>query len=188
MAGLVSNLPRLIYERECMTVSLRLPVTTDYAVIAEWIPDADACTRWAGPQLAYPFEAAHLPQLLQVQPGASYVLCQENAGTLGFGQYRLRQPGVAHLCRIAIAPEARGKGLGKILCALLLEDAVRTCGVSAATLRVYRDNPAAQAIYAGLGFVEVEAESTPEVLWMYARLSRAGQATPPLAADAARPS
>ncbi|WP_211470681.1 GNAT family N-acetyltransferase [Collimonas humicola] len=170
-----------------MTVSLRLPVAADYAVIAGWIADAAACARWAGPQLAYPFDPAQLPRLLQVQAGASYVLRQGDADILGFGQYRLRQPGVAHLCRIVIAPQARGRGLGKILCSLLLEEAVRAYGVNAATLRVYRDNPAARAIYAGLGFVEVEAESTPEVLWMQAQISRAGQATPPLAADAAKP-
>ncbi|PFH07754.1 ribosomal protein S18 acetylase RimI-like enzyme [Collimonas sp. PA-H2] len=167
-----------------MTVSLRLPVAADYAVIAGWIADAAACARWAGPQLAYPFEPVQLPQLLHVQSGASYTLCEGDADILGFGQYRLRQPGVAHLCRIAIAPQARGRGLGKILCSLLLEEAVRAYGVSAATLRVYRDNPAAHAIYAGLGFVEVAAESTPEVLWMQAQISHAGLAMPPLAADA----
>ncbi|NKI70017.1 GNAT family N-acetyltransferase [Collimonas pratensis] len=168
-----------------MTVSLRLPVAADYAVIAGWIADAAACARWAGPQLAYPFDPGQLPQLLQVQPGASYVLCQGDADILGFGQYRLRQPGVAHLCRIAIAPQARGRGLGKTLCSLLLAEAVRAHGAAAASLRVYRDNPAARAIYAGLGFVEVEAESTPEVLWMHAQLSCAGPATPLPAAGAA---
>jgi ribosomal-protein-alanine N-acetyltransferase len=171
-----------------MTVSIRLPVAADYLVIAGWIPDAAACARWAGPQLAYPFDPGQLPQLLQVQPGASYVLCQEDAEILGFGQYRLRQPGVAHLCRIAVAPQARGRGLGKKLCSLLLDEAVRAHGVEAATLRVYRDNPAARALYAGLGFVEIEAESTAEVLWMHARLSRAGQATPLPAAGAAKSS
>lgn len=167
-----------------MTVSIRLPVAADYLVIASWIADAAACARWAGPQLAYPFDPAQLPQLLQVAPGASYVLCQEDAEILGFGQYRLREPGVAHLCRIAIAPQARGRGLGKQLCSLLLEEAVRSHGVGAASLRVYRDNPAARAIYAGLGFVEVEAESTAEVLWIQAQISRAGPAPPPAAGAA----
>lgn len=171
-----------------MTVSLRLPVAADYFVVAGWIADAAACARWAGPQLAYPFDPGQLSQLLQVEPGASHVLCREDGAIIGFGQYRLRQPGVAHLCRIAIAPQARGAGLGKKLCSLLLDEAVRAHGVGAATLRVYRDNPAARAIYAGLGFVEVEAESTPEVLWMQAQLSRAGQATPLPAAGAAKSS
>jgi [ribosomal protein S18]-alanine N-acetyltransferase len=157
-----------------MTVSIRLPVAADYAAIAAWIPDAAACARWAGPQLPYPFDPAQLPELLQVRPGASYVLCQGDADVLGFGQYRLRQPGVAHLCRIVVAPEARGRGLGKILCRLLMEEASQTNGARAATLRVYRDNPAARAVYAGLGFVEVDPESTAEVLWMAAQISYAG--------------
>lgn len=171
-----------------MTVSIRLPVAADYVVIAGWIADAAACARWAGPQLAYPFDPLQLPQLLQVAPGASYVLRQEDGEVLGFGQYRLRQPGVAHLCRIAIAPQARARGLGKKLCSLLLAEAVRAHGVDAATLRVYRDNPAARAIYAGLGFVELEAESSAEVLWMRAQISRAGPATPLPAAGAEKSS
>ncbi|MEO6921071.1 MAG: GNAT family N-acetyltransferase [Collimonas sp.] len=157
-----------------MTVSIRPPVAADYVAIAAWIPDAVACVRWAGPQLAYPFDPEQLPQLLQVQPGASFALCQSDGDLLGFGQYRLRQPGVAHLCRIIIAPEARGRGLGKILCRQLMEEASRTAMAQAATLRVYRDNPAARAVYAELGFIAVEAESTVDVLWMQKKISRAG--------------
>ncbi|WP_211462062.1 GNAT family N-acetyltransferase [Collimonas silvisoli] len=150
-----------------MTVlMLRPPVAADYTAIAAWIPDALACARWAGPQLEYPFDAGELPQLLQVKRGASYVLCKSQADRFGFGQYRLRQPGVVHLCRIIVAPEARGNGLGKVLCRLLIDEARSATAAQAVTLRVYRDNAAAYAIYSGLGFVPVEAESDAEVLMM----------------------
>ncbi|AIY42428.1 hypothetical protein LT85_3270 [Collimonas arenae] len=60
------------------------------------------------------------------------------------------------------------------MCRLLMEEASRTAAAQAATLRVYRDNPAACAVYTELGFVEVEAESTTEVLWMEKQISHAG--------------
>lgn len=145
---------------------LRPPVAADYAAIAAWIPDAAACVRWAGPQLAYPFDAGALPRLLQMEHGASYVLHGAHAGLLGFGQYRLRQPGTAHLCRIIVAPAARGQGMGKALCRLLIAQASRAAAVDAVTLRVYRDNLAAFAIYSDLGFVAAEAESDAAVLMM----------------------
>jgi len=150
-----------------MTVlMLRPAVAADYDAIGSWIPDALACARWAGPKLAYPFNASELPRLLEVEQGASHVLCHANAGRLGFGQYRLRQPGTVHLCRIIVAPEARGQGLGKSLCRLLIDEAGDATAAEAVTLRVYRDNPAAYAIYSSLGFVPDETESNAEVLMM----------------------
>jgi ribosomal protein S18 acetylase RimI-like enzyme len=147
-------------------LKLRPPVAADYAAIAGWIPDAAACTRWAGPQLAYPFDAGALPRLLAVERGASYALHDAHAELLGFGQYRLRQPGTAHLCRIIVAPAARGKGMGKALCRLLIDEARHATTAEAVTLRVYRDNLAAFAIYSDLGFVPAAAESDAEVLMM----------------------
>jgi ribosomal protein S18 acetylase RimI-like enzyme len=150
-----------------MTVlMLRPPVAADYAAVATWIPDAEACVRWAGPQLAYPFDAGALPQLLAVEHGASYALCDAQAALLGFGQYRLRQPGTAHLCRIIVAPEARGQGMGKALCRLLIDEASRATAADAVTLRVYRDNLAAYAVYLDLGFVPTDEEADAEVLMM----------------------
>ncbi len=156
-----------------MTVlKLRAPVAADYAAIASWISDASACVRWAGPKLAYPFDGAELPRLLKIEQGTSYALSQNHADLYGFGQYWLRQPRTVHLCRIIIAPEARGKGAGRALCRLLIDDASRATSAEAVTLRVYRDNVTAHAMYSDLGFVPTEAESDAEVLMMKMMLKR----------------
>lgn len=147
---------------------LRPPTESDYAPIASWIPDAKAALRWAGPLLNFPFPALHLSAALAV-PGyevSSYCLVDGNLQPEGFGQHWVSQPGFVHLGRIIVSPGARGRGIGRLLCQELLDTAISSSQAKAATLRVYRDNTAAVRLYESLGFQEVKAESTPEVLFM----------------------
>jgi ribosomal protein S18 acetylase RimI-like enzyme len=44
---------------------------------------------------------------------------------MGFGQYWLTAPGTAHLGRIIVSPQARGRGLGRVLMQLLCAEALR---------------------------------------------------------------
>jgi ribosomal protein S18 acetylase RimI-like enzyme len=146
---------------------LRPPEAADYLALGSWVKDADTCLRWAGPKLKYPFKPARLSKLL-AEPGAhSFVMSRGSAApALGFGQFWVRDPGVAHLARIILATAARGQGLGTTLCELLMAEAARTTGASAFTLRVYRDNDPALAIYERLGFVGVPGLSDVRVLAM----------------------
>lgn len=62
--------------------------------------------------------------------------------------------GEAEILTLAVAPEARGRGLGRAL----LEAAARHAGTLGADnifLEVGADNPAALTLYAGLGFARV---------------------------------
>lgn len=147
---------------------LRPPVEPDYAEIASWVPDAEAARRWAGPLLTFPFSVADLPAALAA-PGSeasSYCLSDVEQRPLGFGQHWVFQPGAVHLGRIIVSPDARGRGVGRFLCEQLLAAAVQSSQATSVTLRVYRDNAAAIALYASLGFLEVTAESSDEVLLM----------------------
>ena len=155
--------------------SLRPPEAADYLALGSWVKDADTCLRWAGPKLKYPFKPARLAQLL-AEPGAhSFVMSRGQAApALGFGQFWVRDPGVAHLARIILATTARGQGLGTTLCELLMAEAARVTGAGAFTLRVYRDNDPALAIYERLGFVVVPALSDE---WVFA-MRKQGQTGP----------
>jgi len=149
-----------------MTASLRAPLLSDYATISTWINDAQACARWAGPLLRFPFTAEELATQIVVPQGRSHCLGDGCAGPLAFGQYWQRVPGCAHLGRIIVAPSTRGRGLGKVLCSQLIEDAIERVGAGRFTLRVYRDNAPAMRLYTSLGFAAVESESSAEVLFM----------------------
>jgi RimJ/RimL family protein N-acetyltransferase len=96
------------------------------------------------------------------------VLSRGPGEALGFCQFWVREAGVAHLARIILAPAARGQGLASTLCTLLMDQAAKIAGAQAFTLRVYRDNHPALAVYEGLGFVTVPAQSDERIFFMQA--------------------
>lgn len=151
-----------------MTAALRAPVPADFVALASWIPDAEACARWAGPRVPFPFVPTTLPALLEVADRHSYFLADDTGSPVGFGQHWILTPGGVHLGRIIVSPLERGRGLGRVLCELLIDRAVSTTGASTLTLRVYRDNTAALSLYTSLGFIPIETESTEAVLFMSA--------------------
>ena len=149
-----------------MELRLRATRPEDYATLAGWIRDAKSCRRWAGARLAYPFNASDLPALLAHPGSRSYSLSDEKLTLYGFAQHWQNTPPEEHLGRIIVAPQARGKGLGRVLCQQLIDCACAASGASALTLRVYRDNAAALALYRSFGFLPCETESNADVLFM----------------------
>jgi ribosomal protein S18 acetylase RimI-like enzyme len=152
--------------KSAVSIALRPTLPSDYTEIASWISDADACMRWAGPRVPFPFSYGELATLLAVAGGESYCLFDGGASACGFGQHWVLTPGSVHLGRIIVSPALRGRGFGRQLCQHLIARAIEATGATAVTLRVYRDNPAAIALYSSLGFVPVEVESAEEVLFM----------------------
>lgn len=62
--------------------------------------------------------------------------------------------GEAEILTLAVAPHARGKGLGRALLQAAINQA-RVDGATTMFLEVGADNPAARALYASLGFTKV---------------------------------
>jgi len=151
---------------------LRPPQALDFAAIASWIDNAESCIRWAGPRLSFPFSATDLPRLLSLAEFSSYCLADGPSAACGFGQYWVVTPGEVHLGRIIVSPTRRRQGLGRVLCQQLMAEAVQNTGARALTLRVYRDNSAAIALYGSLGFAQLEAQSTDAVLFMQTGVDR----------------
>ncbi len=153
-----------------MAFILGLPTPSDYAVLPTWVEDATACMRWAGPDLTFPLDMEHLPQLLNAPAAArtSYILrdAERPGDPLGFGQVMQKDAGTGHLARIIISPKARGKGLGRVLCQQLIVKATTVSSVNQLTLNVYRDNRKAMGLYLSLGFAEADKQPRPDMVLM----------------------
>lgn len=145
---------------------LRAPVPADYDTIALWLPDADTTLRWAGPLVRWPFTGATLPALLAAPNATSRVLGPPDEPPLGFGQHWPREGGAVHLGRLLVAPGLRGRGFGRLLLERLIDDVRARHGAVPITLRVYRDNTPALALYTRLGFGPVEESGDTDVAFM----------------------
>ena len=101
--------------------------------------------------------------------GESYFLAEGADAPYAFGQQRVGDPGAVHLRRIIVSPALRGAGVGRSLCTQPIAEALRFTRASSVTLRVYRDNEAAVALYSSLGFSRVEVKSYAQVVFMSVR-------------------
>lgn len=90
-------------------------------------------------------------------PASFATLCHEGVA-VGFGMTVIER-GMAELGAIILAPEARGKGLGRALVAGLMRYAFEN-GAARAYLQVERGNAPAIALYESLGFVPVYTYAT----------------------------
>ena len=142
---------------------------SQFAVVAGWLDSPEATLRWAGPGVPFPLPAEAFAAALALPSRPGWTLQDADGTCLGFGQYWQTTLGSTHLGRIIVSPQARGRGLGRVLMTALCAEAVRRTAAMQLTLKVYRDNQAAVALYCDLGFVASEDASTPELLFMACR-------------------
>ena len=81
---------------------------------------------------------------------ANYIVLEQDGIIRGFAGFWLIA-GEAQVTRVAVAKDARGQGLGKILTAALIAAAWQD-GAEAVTLEVRKSNVAAQTVYTQTGF------------------------------------
>lgn len=81
---------------------------------------------------------------------AKYIVLEQESIIKGFAGFWLIA-GEAQVTRVAVATDARGQGLGKILTAALIAAAWQD-GAEAVTLEVRKSNIAAQTVYTQTGF------------------------------------
>jgi ribosomal protein S18 acetylase RimI-like enzyme len=71
------------------------------------------------------------------------------------------EPGQAHVRMLGVAPEARGRGIGRMLMEACLEEA-RRAGKTRLTLNTTERMRAAQAMYRSMGFTRTEDTVFPD--------------------------
>ncbi|QQM30889.1 GNAT family N-acetyltransferase [Martelella lutilitoris] len=130
-----------------------------FDTVAGWFADARGAALWGGTQLPFPFCYDQLCEgsadMLGSKPALVCFTARTADTVAGHGQIVFdRLNGVARLCRIAIAPEFRGKGLSRPLLALLVEEAFREPGIMRVELNVYDNNAAAIRAYLAFGFAK----------------------------------
>ena len=132
-------------------MKLRQATKSDLETVIKWIPDARSCMLWAGPKVMFPIELGQLYDALEFNRNHTYSLSDEKY-LLGLGQVRMFENKRGHLSRIIVNPESRGKGIGRIFCAELINKA-KQLECKTISLNVNKDNKIAQRLYKKLGFI-----------------------------------
>ena len=94
-------------------------------------------------------------------------------GLVAFGQLIDKTPQRAHVARLIVRPDARGRGCGRAMLGELLRRAERH-GYACVSLYVNRANDVAMALYESLGFrlAEAPAQDAPSSQsWYMERMS-----------------
>jgi ribosomal protein S18 acetylase RimI-like enzyme len=124
--------------------------------IVRWAPCIGEVRRWAGSAVCWPVDVSvfrHWHADPDVKP---YVLCEGDV-PIGYGEVWIDE---VELGRIIVKPVDRGRGVGRRLVRLLLEQASLS-GLPGAFVRVVPENRAAIACYRAAGALKIpEGEKT----------------------------
>ncbi len=126
---------------------------TDLEIVASWLRSQAECARWAGHRVSFPVDPTTLPRQIEWEASEGWSLIADGV-VAGFGQLVSKPDRRVHLARVIVAPERRGRGLGRVL-ALHLRGTALARVPGAISLNVERTNLPAVGLYRALGFREV---------------------------------
>jgi ribosomal protein S18 acetylase RimI-like enzyme len=138
---------------------LRIATNEDLQALIPWIKDQGACKRWAGPHVRFPLTLQNLKNDIEFSEENTFVMVNDAGEPWGLGQLLEKENGRIHLARVIVAPPRRAKGLGEILCRLLIAEGIKRFGNVFFSLNVYSANTAAIKLYQKLGFKPQSAPS-----------------------------
>ncbi|ABR81433.1 MULTISPECIES: GNAT family N-acetyltransferase [Pseudomonas aeruginosa group] len=130
-----------------------------FPTLRRWFATEKELVQWAGPALQHPLTFGQLQGDLaesRRQPPLRLLwsACRDGE-VIGHCQLLFdRRNGVARLARIALAPTARGQGLGLRMLDALLAEAFADTDIERVELNVYDWNSAARHLYRRAGFRE----------------------------------
>ncbi len=123
--------------------------------LQSWFATEKELFSWGGPGLILDCDQQQFIQQIRLWELASYSLKDDSKQLLGFGQTYVRK-GRHHLGRLAVNPNLRGQGLGKLLVQCLIQQAPRVQQAQGFSLFVLQDNHLAIKLYQSLGFIFTE--------------------------------
>lgn len=153
-------------------IRLRAFEIADAAELVTWFADATELARFAGPDVVFPLDTVDLAGWLATPDLTMWSAVADDApGRLaGHVQLRRLDAVTGRLCRVAVSPALRGRGLGRPLVGAVL-DVAREAGLARVTLGVRDDNAPALRVYSSLGFRDT-GEEHPGVRGMTVHLAR----------------
>ncbi len=150
-------------------------------IVASWVRTRREAY-WLAPQTAPPITAA---DVLRWRRPRGCPLELRRAGDdrlLGYGEVNLLNADrrAYWLGHVIVAPDQRGRGLGRRLTHLLLAHAFEVCGARRVSLVVFPENRAAVACYRAAGMIDEGVETHYFEAWGRSeRLLRLGASRPP---------
>jgi ribosomal protein S18 acetylase RimI-like enzyme len=128
-------------------------------LVASWPRSADEVVMWCGSN-EFPLPATMI-EAWQQDEVRSRLLMTDGVPT-GYGELWLdAEENEVELARIILAPDVRGRGLGRAFVLALLSEAT-ALGWSDIFLRVHPENAVALRCYRGAGFLPVQPELAAE--------------------------
>lgn len=129
---------------------------TDAPHVAAWPRDARELSAWCGRQ-DFPLPPSAVTAW-QALPYVRSVVLRDAERPCAYGELWIDEDlGEVELARLIVAPDARGRGVGRRLTRVLL-DRARETGLSQVFLRVAPTNEAAVRCYVSVGFRRVAPE------------------------------
>ncbi|WP_223146377.1 GNAT family N-acetyltransferase [Streptomyces apricus] len=127
------------------------------ATVAGWARSATEAVMWCGAR-EFPVSGETVAAW-QHEPDVTARALMDGERLVGYGELWLDiEEDEVELARVVVAPEARGRGLGRALVRGLLAEA-RLTGTADVFMRVHPDNAVALRCYRGAGFEPVDAGS-----------------------------
>jgi len=129
--------------------------TAHLSAMLRWFNNEDDIRQWGGPDVRYPCDLSSLAADAKLDSLDSFCLFNNEAELLAFGQCYERL-GHCHLCRLAVSPAHRGKGLICELMTQLIGYGTKQFSVSPSSLFVFASNARAISAYKKYGFRATE--------------------------------
>jgi GNAT superfamily N-acetyltransferase len=158
-----------------VSLALRPFEPRDDREVIGWFATAEELRRFAGSSLQWPLNERQLQAVREgpnLSPFSAYLTPAPHPPCGHIELVRLSEPGVVRFARVALAPRVRGRGLGRELITLALQQA-RQWGARHIDLFVFEDNEPARRLYASFGFHQIGVDPTdPTSLRMSLALRR----------------
>jgi RimJ/RimL family protein N-acetyltransferase len=133
---------------------LRPFTVSDFPQLSQWVNSEELLLQFSATTFPYPLSYPDMETYMQANPDRQfYMISDTQFGDYGFGEIIPQAGNVPRLGRLLIGePSLRGKGLGRKMILLLLDECRNVHSSTGAELHVLTDNQSAIKCYQSIGF------------------------------------